>query len=124
MTSHRVGSARRLHPRGVAEAGRGQDRVGVTTGDRDWCSANREAAASAEATWCLLSLVCQGAQQAAVPHDSVTGAIVSARDAALSLPPKLSSEAAANRATRVTIAFCESDRPDGREPAMPLPRTR
>ena len=28
-----------------------------------------------------------------------------------------------NRATRATIAFPESDRPDGREPAMPLPRS-
>ena len=42
----------------------------------------------------------------------------------LSLPPKLSGAPAPNRATRATIALPESDRPDGREPAMPLPRTR
>ena len=36
--------------------------------------------------------------------------------------PRLSSAPAPNRATRATIAFPESDRPDGREPAMPLPR--
>ena len=41
----------------------------------------------------------------------------------LSLPPKLSGAPAPNRATRATIAFPKSDRPDGREPAMPLPRT-
>ena len=42
----------------------------------------------------------------------------------LSLPPKLSGAPAPNRATRATIALPESDRPDGREPAMPLPRER
>ena len=62
-----MGSVRLLHPRGVAEVGRGQDRVVVETDDRGWCSANREAAASAEATWCVLSLVRRGAQQAPVP---------------------------------------------------------
>ena len=84
MRSHLVGSARLLHPRGVAEVGRSQDRVVVATDDRGWCSANREAAASAETTWCLPSLVRRVAQ----PHDSTTRAIVSARDAPLSLPPK------------------------------------
>ena len=42
---------------------------------------------------------------------------------ALLLSPKLRSAPAPNRATRATIAFPESDRPDGREPTMPLPRT-
>ena len=83
-----MGSARLLHPPGVAEVGQGQDRVVVETGDHGWCSANREAAASAETTWCLHSLVRRGAQQAPVPHDSTTGAIVRARDVALSLPPR------------------------------------
>ena len=50
------------------------------------------------------------------------GATVSASNAALLLPPKLSSALAPNGATRATIAFLESDRPDGREPAMPMPR--
>jgi hypothetical protein len=40
----------------------------------------------------------------------------------LSLSPKLSGAPAPNRATRATIEFPKSDRPDGREPAMPLPR--
>jgi len=39
------------------------------------------------------------------------------------LSPKLSSAPAPNRATRATIAFAESDRPGGREPTMPMPRT-
>ena len=42
------------------------DRAVVTTGDRGWCSGNREAAASAEATSCLISLVRRVAQQASV----------------------------------------------------------
>jgi hypothetical protein len=63
--SRLVGSARLLHPSGVAEVGRGQDRVVAATGDRSWCSANREAAASAEATSCLPCLVRRGAQQRA-----------------------------------------------------------
>ena len=41
---------------------------------------------------------------------------------ALSQSPKLSGAPAPNRATRATIALPKSDRPDGREPAMPLPR--
>jgi hypothetical protein len=45
-------------------------------------------------------------------HDSTIGAIVSARDRALSLPPKLSGAAPPNRASRATIAFLESDRPN------------
>jgi hypothetical protein len=44
------GSARLLHPSGVAEVGQGQERVVVARGDRGWCCANPEAAASAEAT--------------------------------------------------------------------------
>ena len=40
----------------------------------------------------------------------------------LSPSPKLSSAPPPNRDTRATIAFPESDRPDDREPAMPLPR--
>ena len=43
---------------------------------------------------------------------------------ALLLSPKLSGAPALNRATRATIALPESDRPDGRELAMPLPRLR
>jgi hypothetical protein len=43
---------------------------------------------------------------------------------ALVLSPKPSGARAPNRATRATIALPESDRPDGREPAMPLPRFR
>ena len=39
-------------------------------------------------------------------------------NAAWLLPPKLSSAPAPNRATRATIAFPESDRPDGPEAAM------
>ena len=50
---------------------------------------------------CLLSLVRRGAQQAPVPHDSTPGAIVSARDVALSLPPTSKRPSAASRA----IAF-------------------
>jgi len=38
--------------------------------------------------------------------------------------PKLGSAPPPNRITRVTIAFPESDRPDGREPTMPMPRKR
>ena len=96
-----------------AEVGRGRDRVVVASGDRGWCSANREAAASAGAMWCSLRLVRRGAQQAPVPDDSTTGAIVSALDGALALPPKLSRAVLRNRATCATIAFPESDRPDG-----------
>ena len=70
-----------------AEVGRGRDRVVVASGDPGWCSANRKAAASAGAMWCLLRLVRRGAQQAPVPDDSTTGAIVSALDGALALPP-------------------------------------
>ena len=44
--------------------------------------------------------------------------------APLVLSPKLSGAPAPNRATRTTIALPESDRPDGRELAMPLPRFR
>ena len=40
----------------------------------------------------------------------------------LACAPKLSGAPAPNRASRATIALPESDRPDGREPAMPLPR--
>ena len=40
----------------------------------------------------------------------------------LALSPKLSGAHPPNRATRATIALPESDRPDGREPAMSLPR--
>ena len=40
----------------------------------------------------------------------------------LALSPKLSSAPTPNGATRATIAFLESDRPDGREPTMPMPR--
>jgi len=70
-----VGRALLLHPRGVAEVGLGQDRVVVATGDRDWCSANREATATAEATCWLLSVVRRGAQQAPVAHGpDATGA--------------------------------------------------
>ena len=93
-------SARLLHPPGVAEVGRGQDRVVVATGDRAWGFANREAAASAWAMLCLLSLVRRGAQQAPVPHDSTPGAIVSARAVALSLPPNPSARIGVKRARR------------------------
>ena len=65
------------------------DRVVVTTGDRGRCSGNRDAAASAEATWCLISLVRRVAQQASVRTTSTIRAIVSARDGALSLSPNL-----------------------------------
>jgi hypothetical protein len=92
MRSHLVGSSRLLHPLGLAEVGGGQNRVVVATGDPGWCSANREAAASVEATWCLPSVVRRGAQQPPEPHDSRTGAIVSARDAARMLPPSSTSD--------------------------------
>ena len=46
----------------------------------------------------------------------------SVRPSRLSRSPKLSGAHPPNRATRATIALPESDRPDGREPAMPLPR--
>jgi hypothetical protein len=42
----------------------------------------------------------------------------------LSPSPKLSGAPDPNRATRATIALSKSDRPDGREPAMPLPPGR
>ena len=77
--------------RGVAEVSQGQGRVIFATGDPGWCSANWDARASADATFCLLRLVRHGVQQAPVPHDSTTGAILrilSARDAALSVPPR------------------------------------
>jgi hypothetical protein len=43
-------------------------------------------------------------------------AIVSQRDARLLLPPKLSGAAPPNRASRATIAFLESNRPDAPRP--------
>jgi len=67
-----VGSARLLHAPGVAEVGRGPDRVVVATGDRCWRSANREAGASAEATWCLRSLVAAALSKRPRRHDSTT----------------------------------------------------
>ena len=42
----------------------------------------------------------------------------------LSPSPKLSGAPDPNRAIRATIALSKSDRPGGREPAMPLPRTQ
>ena len=80
MRSHLMGSARPLHPPGVAEVGRGQRPRLVLR--------QSGSGSERETTWCLHSLVRRGAQQAPVPHDSTTGAIVSARDVALSLPPK------------------------------------
>ena len=132
MRSHLVGSARLLHPPGVAEVGRGQDRVVVAAGDREWCSANREAAASAEAKWCLLSLVRRGAQQAPVPHGSRIGAIVSARDVAVSPPPSSSRQSAPARTAALVAATSRISRSSwrrrARQPrrrrAAALPRTR
>ena len=74
-----MASVRLLHPRSVQKS-EGPGAAVVTTGDRGWCSGKREAAASAEATWCLISLVRWFARQASVAHDSTIGAIVSARD--------------------------------------------
>jgi hypothetical protein len=85
--SHVVGSVRLLHPRSVAEVGRGRDRVVVTTGDRGWCS-NREAAASAEATLCLISLVRSVAQQASVRTTRRSEQSSAPADGALSLSPR------------------------------------
>ena len=51
-------------------------------------------------------------------------ATVSDPDVAPLSSPKLSSAPTPNGATRATIAFLESDRPDGREPTMPMPRTQ
>ena len=65
--------------------------------------------------------------QQTVPRSSDAAArkaTVSDPDVALLSSPKLSGAPAPNRATRATIALPESDRPDGREPAMPLPRFR
>ena len=50
------------------------------------------------AMWCLLSVVRRGAQQASVPHASTIGAIVSAHNAALLLPPRTLSASDADRA--------------------------
>ena len=47
---------------------------------------------------------------------------IAASSSSLALSPKFSGAPAPYRATRATIALPESDRPDGREPAMPLPR--
>jgi hypothetical protein len=69
-----VGSARLLHAPGVADVGRGPDRDAVAAGDRCWCSANRGAAASAEAKWCLLSLVLAALSKRPLPCNSTTGA--------------------------------------------------
>ena len=57
-------------------------------------------------------------------HAAARRATVSDPDVALLSSPKLSSAPTPNGATRATIAFLESDRPDGREPTMPMPRLR
>ena len=65
--------------------------------------------------------------QQTVPRSSDAAArkaTVSDPDVALLSSPKLSNAPTPNRGVRVTIAFPESDRPDGREPTMPMPRFR
>jgi hypothetical protein len=111
MRSHFVGSARLLHPRGVAEVGRSQDRVVVATDDRGWCSANREAAASAETTLCLPSLIRRVAQ----PHDSTTSDNRQRPQAPLSRPPRRRSPL---RRDRWLHDFC-NERHQPRRPTRP-----
>ena len=74
--------------RRMRKAARAEDRVVVATGDRGWCFANREAAASAETTCACSASSPRCAPQAPLRHDSTTGAMVSAGDIALLLPPK------------------------------------
>ncbi len=56
--------------------------------------------------------------------NALVGMLVPVGPWRLSPSPKLSGAPAPNRPTRATIALSESDRPNGREPAMPLPRFR
>ena len=105
--------------------------IGIAAGARHWESARLDACFRVEA--------CVGPHPAgteiAARARTVTRARVLRRKAgvrisaaplsrSLALSPKSSGAAAPYRASRATIALPESDRPDGREPAMPLPRTQ
>jgi hypothetical protein len=56
----------------------------------------------------VAQLVRRGAQQAPLPHDSTTGATVSARNAALSLPPKPERAATTLRTTAFMFSALDS----------------
>ena len=67
--------------------------------------------------------VCSGPRGAAwasgQPAQRFSEATAIGGNGALVLPPKLSSADRANRATHATVAFLESDRPDGPRPGDP-----
>src|SRR5207248_7646773 len=90
--SHLVSSARLLHPPDVAEVGRGQDRVSSRRATAAGAPRS-ESGSERRGDTVLAQLVRRGAQQAPVSHGSTTGAIASARDAALLLPPKADRDA-------------------------------
>jgi hypothetical protein len=74
----------------LQKSGQGQERVVIATGDRDWCSAQSGSGSERRGDMVLAQRRKRGTQQAPLPHGSPSGAVVSARHAALSLPPRTS----------------------------------